>query len=181
MDSLNQGLNASENLPLSKCSLLSSPGSWQQLNPGVPFSPQQSLLIKAACQINPLWPWGEGGDGFSKLWAPLAEGGFPTPFVAVQHLRRVFQAGIWPWEVGVTGHRRGENKWAAKSHGEFSVQRGLWVFPSQALVASTVQLLCDPTGNGGTGGCQGQLWKSETHLHRRQTSRSTRNFWSFCS
>lgn len=98
MGSLNQDLNASDNLPLSKCSMLCSPGSWQQLNPGVPFSPQQPLLIKAACQINPLWPWGEGGDGFSKLWTPLAEGGFPTPFVLVQHLKKVFQAGIWPWE-----------------------------------------------------------------------------------
>lgn len=102
---------------------------------------------------------GEGGDGFSKLWTPLAEGGFPTSFLAVQHLKRVFQAGIWPWEVGVklsrsslvTGHRRGEDKWAAKSRGEFSVQQGL----SQAVVANTIQPLCDPTGDGASGGCQG--------------------------
>lgn len=158
-------------------------------NPEVPFSPQQPLLIKAGCQINPLWPWGEGGDSFSKLWTPLAEGGFPTPFVAVQHLKRVFQAGTWPWEVGVkvsrsplvTGHRRGKDKWAAKSPGEFSVEQGLWVFLSHALVVNKIQPLCDPSGDGGTGGYRGQLWKSETHLHRRQTSRSTRNLWSFWS
>lgn len=116
-------------------------------NPGVPFSPQQPLLIKAGCQINPLWPWGEGRDSFSKLWTPLAKGGFPTPFVAAQHLKRVFEAGIWPWEAGVKlsrsslvpGHRRGEGKWAAKNLGEFSVQQGLWVFLSHALVANTTQ------------------------------------------
>lgn len=145
-------------------------------------------LIKAACQINPLQPWGEEGDGSCKLCTPLAEGGFPTPFVAAQHLKRTFQAGIWPWEVGaklsrsslVTGHRRGEEKGAAKSPGEFSVQQAqLWVFLSQA--ASTVQPLCDPSGDGGTGGCLGQLWKSRTYLRRRQTSRSTKTFWSFWS
>lgn len=77
MGFFNQDLNASDNLPLSKCSLLCSPGSWQQLSPGMPFSPQQPLLIKAACQINPLWPWGEGGDGFSKLWTHFAGMDFP--------------------------------------------------------------------------------------------------------
>lgn len=60
--------------------------------------------------------------------------GFPTPFVAAQYLKRVFQAGIWPWEVRVKvsrsslvrRHRGGEDKWAAKSPGEFSVQQGPW-------------------------------------------------------
>lgn len=36
LGSLNQDLNALDNLPLSKCNLLCSPGSWPQLNLGVP-------------------------------------------------------------------------------------------------------------------------------------------------
>lgn len=47
------------------------------------------------------------------------------------------------------------------------------MFLSQALVANTIHPLCGLVGDGGTGGCLGQLWKSETPLHRLPEAQKT--------